>query len=67
MLTRKLAIERLRTLGTLNPGGIPTNSISLSDATDPLARKLQRIVQQSRSGRRSGSMLAPANVQMVLP
>lgn len=67
MLTRKLAIERLRTLGTLSQDGLPANTISLADATDPLARKLQRIAQQPRFGRRTGSMLAPANVQMVLP
>lgn len=68
MLTRKTAIERLRTVGTLRPEGGAANTISLADATAPLSRAISHVVQRQRRQSANGpSELAPSCAQMVLP
>lgn len=68
MLTRKIAIERLRTVGTLRDDGTPANTVSLADATDPLARRIATVViKRYCNPQRGQRMLAPSTSHMVLP
>lgn len=68
MLTRKIAIERLRTVGTLRPDGVAANTISLADATAPLSRAISHVVQRQRRQSAGGPReLAPSCAQMMLP
>lgn len=68
MMTRKIAIERLRTAGTLQADGVAANTVSLADATAPLSRAIFQVVHNQRWQSASGQrVLAPSCTQMVLP
>lgn len=68
MLTRKIAIERLRTVGTLRDEHAPDSTVSMADATDPLAQRIAKVViKRYRTPERGQRMLAPTTAHMVLP
>lgn len=68
MLTREIAIERLRTVGTLRDEHTPDSTVSLADATNPLARRIAAVViKRYRNPERGQRMLAPSTAHMVLP
>ncbi|MBW3496955.1 hypothetical protein [Janthinobacterium sp. NKUCC08_JDC] len=68
MMTRKIAIERLRTVGTLRADGVAANTVSLADATAPLSRAISQVIHhQRRQSTSAQRVLAPACAQMVLP
>jgi hypothetical protein len=66
MLTREIALQRLRTGGRLSPVPRPANVIIAEQAVDPVARQIKRIVDQN--ARASGQRcLAPSMNHAVLP
>ena len=68
MMTRKIAIDRLRTVGTLRDEHTPDITVSLADATDPLARRIATVaIKRYRDPERGQRMLAPSTAHMVLP
>lgn len=68
MMTRKIAIERLRTVGTLRDEHAADSTVSLADATDPLARRIAAtVIKRHRNPERGQRMLAPSTTHMVLP
>lgn len=66
MLTREIALDRLRTTGTLMTSARPQNAINPRDANTPKTQAVAAVVADTRAS--SGPRhLAPASCQVVLP
>jgi hypothetical protein len=66
MLTREIALQRLRTGGRLAATSRPANVISAEQAADPLAQQLKRVIDR-RAGGQGVRCLAPSMNHAVLP
>jgi PRTRC genetic system protein C len=65
-LARDVALQRLRTGGSLAPGLRPANVITAEQAADPMARQIKQIVAQRASGG-VPRCLAPSINHALLP
>lgn len=66
MLTREIALARLRTAGTLAAGKARPNVLTGAQVSDATARAIQHLVAvDSRHG--GARLLAPAAAQGILP